>query len=81
VKTYTAVFPDRFAAWNAITEISRSQVVPRHDMKMEAVDPNDRDGRTRVIVETKMPHEDKDAAKILKKYKPSELTDQRGKKV
>ena len=81
MKTYTAIFPDRFTAWNAITEISRSHIVPRHDMKIEPVDASDPDGRTRVVVATKMPHEDKDAAKVIKKYKPSEFTDQRGKAV
>jgi hypothetical protein len=81
VKTYTAIFPDRFTAWNVITEISRSHIVPRHDMKIEPVDGGDPDGRTRITVATKMPHEDKDAAKLIRKYKPTEFTDQRGKKL
>lgn len=81
MKTLIALYDDRFLAWNAITEISRNHIVPRHEMEIAAVHSDHPDGRTRVIVKTKLPHEAKDALTVLKKYGPIELTNDKGKAI
>lgn len=81
MKTLIALYDNRMVAWNAITEISRNHIVPRHEMDIEVIHSDHPDGRTRVTVRTKLRHETKDALAILKKYGPVELTNDKGKTI
>lgn len=80
MKSLHATFDDRQTAWTAITEITRKNIIGRHEIKMEAVDPNNPNGKTRVVITPKLAHERKDSFEILKKYGAS-ITDDKGKEI
>ena len=81
LKTIKATFPDRYVAWNAITEINRAHIVPRHEIQVESLDTSNPNGRTRLTICTKVGHEYKDSIAMLKKYNPTELLDHKGKPI
>lgn len=73
MKNLVATFDSKRDAWYALTELTRRNVMGRHAMRMEALDANNSDGRTRLIVSPKLGSEAKAAKAVLKEFKPLEL--------